>query len=430
MHKAIVAQIDKVQEIPGADKIQTAFVLGQQVVVSKEWSVGFVGIFFQPDLQLSEEFCHWNNLYRKSDKNWNTDLKGFFEDNRRVRCQPFLKVKSEGFFTTLDSVSWATDGWFALNVGDQFDELNGNKICQKYISEKTRKAMSNVQKKKTKVIDTPMFHKHVDTDQFRYYVGNIPKGALLSFHHKVHGTSGRYAYTKVVRAPKTIKEKVLDFFGRFPRESWDYVVGTRNVTLYSDQYDKEGFHGSEQFRFDVLDMLKPYLEKGMTIYGELAGYANQSPIMGKHSTKILKDKVFVKKYGDEVVYKYGCVEGTMRFHVYRITYTNEQGVELDFTDAQVMAWCEQRGILGPLAVHEPILYDGNMESLTSLVEGLTERPDVMTEDYIDPSHPSEGIIIRVDHGTQVPKFYKSKSYVFKVMEGIFKEDNVDLEDAS
>ena len=45
-YKAFVAQIEKVQEIPGADKIQTAYVLGEQVVVSKEWGVGKIGLFF------------------------------------------------------------------------------------------------------------------------------------------------------------------------------------------------------------------------------------------------------------------------------------------------------------------------------------------------------------------------------------------------
>lgn len=42
-HKAIVAKISEVIEIPGADKIHVAKVLGENVVVSKEWGVGFEG---------------------------------------------------------------------------------------------------------------------------------------------------------------------------------------------------------------------------------------------------------------------------------------------------------------------------------------------------------------------------------------------------
>lgn len=430
--KAIIAEIQRTVPIEGADRIHTAFVLGQQVVVSKDWFEGMLGVFFEPDTQLSEEFCKFNNLYRHSHLNADQEKKGFFEDNRRVRCQPFLKVKSEGFFTTIDSLAFTNHNTY-FNVGDQFSELKGVEVCKKYISPKTLKAMNNAQKKKTKTQEAPMFHKHVDTDQFAYYVDKIPAGALLSFHHKVHGTSGRYSHSKVIRQPQTFWDKLKDKLGVFERERWEYLVGTRNVVLYEEQYDKEGFHGSEQFRFDVMEELKPFLEKGMTVYGELAGYANGSPIMGTHSTKALKNKEFTKKYGEQVTYKYGCVEDTMRFHIYRISYTTEEGTELDFTDQQVHDWCERHSFLSPVEVHKPFVYDGSSqgkEELVKLVKELTERPDVLTEDYVDPSHVNEGIIIRVDYKSQVPKFYKSKSYAFKVMEGIFKEDNVDLEDAS
>lgn len=428
MAKAFVAKIDKVIPIEGADRIHIAIVLGEQVIVAKTWGEGKVGLFFPPETQLSEDFCKHNNLYRRSHLNADQERTGFFDENRRVRCQPFLKCRSEGFFCELSSLNYLGN-IPELKLGDQFDSVGGVEVCKKYISKKTQNAM-NGQKKKTKVIATPMFHKHVDTDQFKYHSGKIPVGALLSFHAKVHGTSHRSSYSKVIRTPNTFWEKFLDVFGLFQRESWEYLTGTRNVVLYEDQYDKVGFHGKEQFRFDITEMLKPHLEKGMTIYGEIAGYANGSPIMGKHCTDSLKDKAFTKKYGREVIYKYGCVEDTLRFHVYRISFVNEDGVEIDFTDQQVMDWCAQRDLLGPLQVHPTVIYDGDRESLEELVNELTERPDALTEDYIDPSHISEGIVIRVDHGTLVPKFYKSKSYAFRVMEGIFKEDNVDLEDAS
>ena len=430
MHKAIIAEITQVKEIPGAYFIQTAFVLGEQVVVSKDWGVGMLGVFFQTDLKLSQEFCYNNNLYRHSTLNVDKGKQGFFDDNGRVRCQPFLKVKSEGFFTTLDSLFWTGVDTQALKKGDQFDELKGKAICEKYISPKTLKVMLHVNKAKKKVLATPMFNKHVNTDQFRHFSGNIPVGALLSFHHKVHGTSARYSYSKVVREPLTFLDKLKDKVGLFSNESWEYMVGTRNVGLHEEQYNKEGFHGSEQFRFDILEMLKPYLEKGMTVYGELAGFANGSPIMGTHSMKALKNKAYTKKYGEKITYKYGCTEETLRFHVYRISITTEDGSELDFTDQQVVQWCENRDILPPLEVVPPFIYDGDIAALNLLVETLTETHHNLTEDRIDPSHVSEGLIIRVDYRGMVPKFYKNKSYAFKVLEGIFKEDNVDMEDAA
>lgn len=68
-YKAIIAKIDRVNAIQGADRIQTAYVLGEQVIVSKDWQPGKNGVLFPADAQLSEDFCKNNNLYRDSDKN-------------------------------------------------------------------------------------------------------------------------------------------------------------------------------------------------------------------------------------------------------------------------------------------------------------------------------------------------------------------------
>ena len=458
MAKCFVAAISEVSPIPKADNIQLAKVLGEWVVVGKAWGVGKEGLFFPADTKLSEDFCKNNNLHRDSTLNNDQSKTGFFDASRRVRCQPFMKCKSEGFFCELQSLAFCGKSsnelnvhfYADLNVGDVFEELNGWKICEKYISEKTRKAMSNNQKKKVKTVETPMFNKHVDTANFQRFIGDVKVGMLLSFHAKVHGTSFRVSNTKVI---KQVQSKVTPL--RFSRkgskdvldnqnfrslvkkhskavsESWEYIAGTRNVVLHQNKDEqKEGFHGSEQYRFDVLQALKPHLEKGMTLYGEIAGFVNGSPVMGTHSTETIKEKAFNKKYGKTMTYTYGCAEHEYRFHIYRITSCNEEGVELDYTDQQVNKWCESKGLIGTLEVHPPMIYTGDKEALEKLVEDLTERPDVLCEDYIDPSHISEGIIVRADCQHLTPKFFKSKSYPFKVMEGIWKETNVDVEDAA
>ena len=104
--------------------------------------------------------------------------------------------------------------------------------------------------------------------------------------------------------------------------------------------------------------------------------------------------------------------------VYRITYLNHAGKNVDMTQKQMEEWCNQRDILCTVEVHPQVVYDGDVEALRKLVDNLTERPDVLTEDYIDPSQVSEGIIVRVEDGKTTPTFYKSKSYAFRVMEGI------------
>jgi len=427
-HKCIVAKVSEVVAIPGADRIHVAKVLGEDCIVSKEVGVGFEGLLFPADLQLSEDFCHENNLNRSSELNKDKEKKGFFEKSRRVRVQPFLKVKSTAFFCGKESVAFTGVNIDELKLGVQFDELNGKKICQKYVSEETKVAKGNKQTQQAKKNYAPLFEKHVDSEQFKHYAHTIPKGALLSFHSKKHGTSFRVAHTKVgVELPKwkQLVNKVVDVF---PSEKWDYVVGTRNVILKPQDSSKEGFHGSEAFRFEVMEQLKSYLEKGISIYGEIVGFVNDKPIMPRHSTDALKDKKFSNKYGKEITYTYGCKEHEYKFHVYRITYLNHNNENVDFSQKQLEKWCQERNIPYTLEVYPQMVYDGNVSDLCNLVEQLTERPDVLTEDYTDPSHISEGIILRIDDGGLTPKFMKSKSYAFRVAEGICKE--VDTEDAS
>lgn len=425
-HKAIVCKIEEVVEITGADRIQVAYVLGSSVVVNKSQKVGDVGVFFMPDLQLSVEHCSNNNLFRDSEHNLDKEQKGFFENNRKVRCQPFLKVRSEGFFSPLDCLDWTGYDISKLKVGDSFDELNGKQVCKKYFNEKTLKAMKGNKKLKKKS-SVPDFKEHTDTGQYFHNTIKIRKGDLISIQAKAHGTSFRSAHLPVEQKQGWFKKLLSKVFKVKPKYNYEYVTGSRRVIL--DTPTKEGFHGAESFRFEVTEALKPHLEKGMTVYGEVVGYVNDKPIMSPHKTSALKDKKFKKRYGDIVEYSYGCTRDQYRFIVYRVTQAvGEQ--QIDLSQSQLVRWCKDRGLEPAMDVCEPFIFDGNIKALNELVTDLTERPDVMTEDYRCHAHPSEGVIVRVDTGKFNPLFLKNKSYVFKVMEGIAKENGVDEEDAS
>lgn len=429
MHEAIIAKIDKVEEIPGAKTIQIGYVLGETVVVGKDQQPGDIGIYFPCDLQLSDDYVKYNNLYRHSEKNIDPNKTGFFDDNRKVRAQKFMKVRSDGYFASVGSLRYLlSDNHISLSVGDKFTHLYEQEICRKFVHEFTKKEPG--QKKKKVKLEAPLFHQHVDTEQFKYYIHTIPVGALISFHHKIHGSSGRYSHTLVKRPATTFLQKLKKVFGLYKEENWEYVAGTRRVLLRSDDREKNGFHGKEEWRFEWLDKLKPYLDKGVTVYGEIVGYANGSPIMGRHDVDLLKDKKYTDKYGNNIIYKYCCPLGTTRFVIYRVTYTTPDGLELDMTVDQMRHWCEKRQLECTLQVAPPLLYCGDQEGLLQLVNGLTERPECLTEDYQDPSHVNEGIVIRVDHKDTTPKFYKNKSWAFKCMEGIWREQNEDPEDLS
>ena len=77
-------------------------------------------------------------------------------------------------------------------------------------------------------------------------------------------------------------------------------------------------------------------------------------------------------------------------------------------------------------VIEPFVYDGDEGKLRNLVEELTEGPST-----IDPSHIREGVCVRADRYT-VPVVLKSKSHLFRILEGLVKDDleYLDIEEIS
>lgn len=425
---ARIATVERVLPIPGRDAIHVAVVLGEQVIVSVNVQVGYTGVLFVAGTQLSADYCKVNNLHRDSSLNADTTKQGYFDNNRKVRVQPFAKVRSEAYFADIESLAYTGVDLSTLTLGTTFEDLNGHNVCKKFMDVKSAQKVGNPKEKKVrlKLKEAPMFKEHLNTANFKHEMRKIQPGDLVSIQAKVHGTSVRYTNTKVFTSLPKWKQFVNKFVPVFPEFSWTKLVGTRRVVLFSE--DKVGFHGPEQYRYDWLKVVEPFLTKGMTIYGEIAGYANSKPIMQRHDTTALKDKKIKAKFGDVVEYKYGCHESASRFHVYRITYTTEDGDVIDFTQPQLVAWCNARNILPSLDVVPPFIFDGDYDKLAALVEELTERPNEMTADYIDPTHPSEGVIVRADGTGTTPVFLKSKSYLFRCLEGLCEE--VDVEDVS
>lgn len=422
-YKCVIAKIDSVQPISGADFIHLAYVSGEQVIVSKTYNVGFVGALFVSGTQLSEEYCHNNNLFRETEKNKDNTKSGYFDNNRRVRAQPFKRLKSEAFFISLDSFQYTGTDISKLKIGDSFEELNNHKICTKYIDPLIKKTT------KTEKVDklgfkALYFKEHVETDQFVAGRYKIQKGDLVSIQSKRHGTSQRVGYMKTeLKLPKW-KQLINNVFPIFEKYKYEYILGSRRVILNPSVPNPK-----EQYRWDVAALLKPHLSKGMMVYIEIVGWNSENqPIMGKHKISNLKDKNYTKKYGDEIIYSYGANEGEFKFHIYRITITGDNGITIDFTQRQIVDWCNQRSLDPAYDVTEPFIFDGDHDTLLQKVKTLTERPEVLTEDYHDPRHISEGVIIRVDNGGLTPLFLKSKSYAFKVCEGL--QQAIDIEETS
>src|SRR5258708_352698 len=141
-HSAIIAALEDVRPHPNADRLMLANVLGYQIIVGLENHTGEMGLFFYPELALTEEYLIANDLIRRKDPITGENKGGMFDKNGRVRQQKFRSEKSEGYWAPISSIGFTKyPGGFVL--GETFQEINGIKICDKYITRATQNAMSS-----------------------------------------------------------------------------------------------------------------------------------------------------------------------------------------------------------------------------------------------------------------------------------------------
>ena len=419
---AVIAKITEVKEIRGAAFIQSARVLGEWVIVKKDFGVGSVGVFFPVGSALSPKMCNQNNLYRKADSNIDPNVVGFLDPNGRIVALKLRGAISAGLFLPLNSLAWTGTNVEGLNscIGKSFTEILGNPVCDRYnppsAQEKTaaNKAKS-MRGKLSAGFSAPYFDKHVTTRQFKMTSAEIQKGNVLYFHNKRHGTSSRVSKGKVDLKLPRWKHLVNRFVKVFPTSEYRLLVGSRNVVLNEKA---DGFYGANDFRHRVAKDLEPHLKAGMTIYSEICGYVGpQTMVMPVHDVTKTKDKAIIERFGKEVKYTYGCEPGELTNFIYRITITTDDGLIMDMPQRVMEQWCRDRELLHTFEVHPPILYDGDVDALNKLLEELTERPDHLTADPEYPDQIAEGIIVREECGELIPKFYKSKSFWFRLLEG-------------
>lgn len=435
-YSAFVTTITHLAPIEGAHSIQLATILNCTVIVGSAAAVGDVGIFFPEDGQLSEEYARANDLIRRKDPATGEKVGGFFEENCRVRTQKFLGVRSEGYFAPLSSLSYTGGKTEKLSTGDMLTEFNGRQICQKYISEKTRRYNQKTEGKKKgsrKAIyrkHYPTFPEHVDTVQLAHFVRQIPVGSLITITAKYHGTSARYGNVRTFQDIPRWKQLVNRVRPTtFPTQFSSFVSGSRRVILDNARRD-DGFYSKTTFRTDLAAQLDGKIAPGFVVYGEIVGWVSENtPVMAKHSTKAIRNRAYTKKYGDNIIYKYGCPPGTNKFYIYRVVSTTEDGDQIDLTPTQLSKWCDERALTAVREVWPPFIYNENTD-LLNIADCLAQGEACLGEDWTDPTHLREGVVIRVDGARFTPKFYKHKNFYFKVMEGIAKEEEVDLEDAS
>ena len=429
MYCAYITTIKEVHKHSNADRLQCCTIFGNNVIVDMSYAVGDSVVYFPVDGQLSVEFANDNDLIRRKDADGN-NAGGYLDpDKRNIKALKLRGEKSDGLILPIRVLAKYTD-ISQLSDGDQITVLNGHEICKKYIPtgnhNRNCTAKPNIarnKKENNKQVSHPFFLEHVDTEQLAYNQQAFKEGDTIYLTQKLHGTSMRvsncleFTTTKRGFLARKLFHKADKVSSKF-----NVVSGSRRVILR--EYDG-GYYGTNAFRKKYNDYFKDKLPKGMTVYGEIVGWVDENtPIMPKCNNSKVKDKEFSKQYGDETIFTYGCKPGENKCYIYRITLTNDDGVTIEIPTEETIKWCERLG-----CEYVPLLEKFLFTTWEDLNERCAKYLDI-PEPLANGSHVTEGVVVRIDNRSKFTA-YKTKSFAFKVLEGIIKDtaNAPDMEEA-
>ena len=334
---------------PKCERLKCCTIDGYSIAVSIDTNPGTY-IYFPIECAIDDRFLSANNLFRDKTRNLDKEQAGFFEDNCRVKIIKLQGYPSEGFITPITYLyNWLTligkksEVVHKVAPGTEFDSVDGEIICRKYVPRVTYtpgqpreggKIKRNLKKVK-KVIDT-QFRFHYDTTLIKKCPSAVHPNDIISITAKVHGTSGISAYVLCER-PKKWYEKVFEFLTRKEIDDtrYDYLWSSRSVVKnpYYNGTTNGGFYGVDVWKY-ADDVVRPHLQKGMTAYYEIVGflpnggaiqklggkafdYGFEPPRTSRHLSITEKREAIDNGDGSYTLYKYGENFGVQ---IYRLTY--------------------------------------------------------------------------------------------------------------
>ena len=428
MYCAYVTTIKNIRKHSNADRLQCCEVFGNNVIVDLSYSEGQRVVYFPTDGQLGKEFAEDNNLVRVKDENGNYTGGYLDPDKRNIKAIKLRGEKSEGLILPVSVLAKYTN-IEKLKDGDTISTLNGYEICRKYIPRGSRRKISSdvrVAKNKKELkqkVSYPYFEEHIDTEQLAYNEKAFKLNDIIYLTRKLHGSSMRVSNGIEITTKKTNKilKRLLNVKDKEIKK-YNLVSGSRRVVLRD--FDG-GFYGSNAFRKKYHDYFMDKLPKGMTVYGEIVGWIDDNTlIMPKCNNSKVKDKQFRKQYGEETIFTYGCPKGENHLYIYRITMTNEDGIVIELPTEETKKWAERLGC-DFVPILEKFLYT-TWEDLNSRCKKYLDIPEPLS----NGTHVTEGVVVRIDNRSKFTA-YKTKSFAFKVLEGIIKEsaESPDIEEA-
>lgn len=424
---ATICKVGEIHPIEGADKICRTIVNGFDIVVGKDTKEGDIVVYVPVETAICDEFLAANNLYEISEwernanhaevgallaeaetlKNENKTseasevvkkakaLVGYFNKRNRVRIVTLKGIASNGFIASVNSLvnfdnSLANVDWESL-VGTQFNYIDDKEFCWKYIPPVKETSEHNSQKRFNKRMKKIKKFDRLIDGQFEFHYQTVridgtnfkkiqPTDTVI-LSTKVHGTSICIGNLLINRKLSTW-EKIKKFFGaKVQLTEYGNIYSSRSVI--KNRYINEGtihdFYGVDIWGCVNRDF-SPYLSKGMTVYGEVAGYLEGS------------DKMIQKDHD------YGCKPGQWKFMPYRITETDEYGNKKEWNLSEVDVWTKnlvaEHPELADKVLFLDILYHGKFSDLYKDIpvdenwhDNVLERMKNDTNFYMEMKEP-------------------------------------------
>lgn len=439
--KVVDIKVFRKHSNPEVTKLKCCTIDGFNIITSIDAEPGLY-IYFPTACCINPDFLSYNNLFRKSEKNNDPHKTGLFEDNGKVKAVKLKGELSEGFIVpAVEFTNWITsitNRDIELIDGTEFDtvEHEGKTfwVNKKFIVKRTEgtqqrgsKTTRKVKKSLDRVIPS-QFRFHYDTIILKKCPNVIKPNDLLSITEKIHGSSHISAYV-MCHKKLTWKEKLAKWLTGNIFDIYDYLYASHSVikNQYYNPGVTEGFYGCDIWKYADA-YLRPYLQKGMTIYAEIIGYTPRGNyIQSKYDYGCEQPDVL----SDTLSY---IPEKHFKVRPYRITITNINGDVHEFSAREVQQYCKSVG-LTPVTEY----YYGYARDLYPELDSKDKNwsklfLDKLSNDkrfYMECKSPScvnkvphEGIVIRNENG--ITGAFKVKCFKFLDMSQAHPE--MDLED--
>lgn len=381
---------------------------------------------------------------------------GFFNKNGRVRAIRLGGINSMGYLFSIDELAkWCPevkDVYLPDIVGEDFDTVNGIEFIKAYVpfvpqrsNKGDGKSIDRKRNKKIEKFDRMIkgeFSFHYSSDPLPKCINRIKPNDMVSITVKCHGTAfscGKLHVKTPIKLPihKLLWNKFVDTTGLFKKlRVTDYIVEYGNVTssrtVIKNQYINkdvsEGYYGVDIWS-EYGNLIYPYLDEGMTVYGEIFGYLSGS------------DKMIQKNYD------YGCEQGKNKLMPYRITTTNDNGTKHEWNVTEVKEWTEKlikehpeladrihvidllyHGTLANLYPHLSLTdhwHENVLEEMRNDVVhfGMEKREPLCTNHNV----PREGICVRIDNDEINENFKLKCQHFFDMERKAIDAGEVDIE---